>query len=178
MKKWFGILIMVTAIVFILFNLNSNNVDGNKFVKQSIPNEPSFEYGILTDSFSVTKGIVENGQTLGEILYSNHVDHPEIYRIVQKSKEIFDVRRVNTGNPYTIMCSQDSLKKVQIFIYEENAINYVVFDLRNGIDVYKGKKEVDEWILSTTHASRSVSAISSTFSLLCSYVGTGTGYYR
>ena len=39
-------------------------------------------------------------------------------------------------------------------------------------------KEFDERILSTTHASRSVSAISSTSSLLCSYVGTGTGYYR
>ena len=142
MKKWLGILIMITAIVFMLSNLSSNNGNANEVVEQIIPKEPSFEYGILTDSFSVTKGVVKNGQTLGEILYANHIGHPEIHEIVKKSKEIFDVRRVNTGKPYMVMCSKDTIGKAQIFIYEENAISYVVFDLRDGIDVYKGKKEV------------------------------------
>jgi hypothetical protein len=113
MKKWFGIGIMTTAIVFMLFNLSSNNEDTNKLVEQIAPKEPFFEYGILTDSFSVIKGVVKNGQTLGEILYTNHIDHPEIHKIVQKSKEIFDVRRVNAGKPYTVMCSKDSVKKAQ-----------------------------------------------------------------
>jgi len=142
MKKWFGIGIMITAIIFMLFSLSSNNGNINKLAKQIVPKEPSFEYGILTDSFSVIKGVVKNNQTLGEILYANHIDHPEIYKIVQKSKEIFDARRINAGKPYTVMCSKDSVKKAQLFIYEENAISYVVFDLRDGIDVYKGKKEV------------------------------------
>ena len=124
MKKWIGIGIMVTAIIFMLFNLNSSNK--NKFTEQIIPKEPSFEYGILTDSFTVVKGVVKNGQTLGEILYTNHIDHPKIAEIVEKSKKIFDVRRVNSGNPYTVMCSKDSIKKAQFFIYEESAINYVL----------------------------------------------------
>ncbi|MDC0204232.1 peptidoglycan DD-metalloendopeptidase family protein [Flavobacteriales bacterium] len=142
MKKWFGIGIMITAIIFMLFNLSSNNGNINNLAEQIVPKEPSFEYGILTDSFSVIKGIVKNNQTLAEILYANHIDHPEIYKIVQKSKEIFDARRINTGNPYTVICSKDSVKKAKLFIYEENAISYIVFDLREGIDVYKGKKEV------------------------------------
>ena len=79
---------------------------------------------------------------MGEILYLNHIDHFEINKIVKKSKGIFDVRRVNTGKQYTVICATDSIKKAQYFIYEIDATNYVVFDLRGEIDVYKGKKPV------------------------------------
>jgi murein DD-endopeptidase MepM/ murein hydrolase activator NlpD len=104
--------------------------------------EPSYEYNILVDSFNVIKGSVKRGQTMGEILYLNHIDHFEINKIVDKSKGIFDVRRVNTGKKYTVICATDSTKKAQYFIYEIDATNYVVFDLRGEIDVYKGKKPV------------------------------------
>ena len=34
------------------------------------------------------------------------------------------------------------LKKQCYFIYQENPTDYVVMDLTDGIDVYRGKKEV------------------------------------
>ena len=142
MKKWFGIGIMTTAVIFILFNLTLDNKENSKLAEQIILQEPSFEYGILTDSFLVVKGVVKDGQTLGEILYANHIDHPEIHKIVEKSMNIFDPRSVNAGKSYTVMCLKDSIDKAQFFIYEESAISYVVFDLRGQMDVYKGKKEV------------------------------------
>ena len=104
--------------------------------------EASYEYNILVDSFNVKKGLVKSGQTMGEILYLNHINHFEINKIVEKSKGIFDVRRVNTGKKYTVICASDSSQKAQYFIYEIDATNFVVFDLREKIDVYKGKKPV------------------------------------
>ena len=142
MKKWIGILVIGTALLFMLASINTeNNKEATVDVTEKIK-EPSYEYGILADSFNVIKGTVKKDQTLGQILYANHIDHSEIYRIAEKSKDIFDVRRVDKNKPYTVMCSKDSVKKAQIFIYEENKISYVVFDLRDGIDIYKGKKEV------------------------------------
>lgn len=142
MKKWFGILVMGTALLFMLTNINKDKKAVEKLeVIQEIA-EPSYEYNILVDSFNVIKGSVKRGQTMGEILYLNHIDHFEINKIVEKSKGIFDVRRVNTGKKYTVICASDSTKKAQYFIYEIDAINYVVFDLRGEIDVYKGKKPV------------------------------------
>ena len=47
---------------------------------------PKYEYGILVDSFKVIKDIVKPNQTLGEILYFNHIDHPQINKIVKASK--------------------------------------------------------------------------------------------
>ena len=141
MKKWFGILVMGTALLFMLSNINTEK---KEVVVEQVEEivEPSYEYDILVDSFQVTKGVVKSGQTMGEILYLNHIDHPEINKIVQKSKGIFDVRRVNAGKNYTVICATDSTEKAQYFIYEINATNYVVFDLRSEIDVYKGKKPV------------------------------------
>ena len=142
MKKWFGILVMGTALLFMLTNINKDKKAVKKLeVIQEIV-EPSYEYNILVDSFNVIKGSVRRGQTMGEILYLNHIDHFEINKIVEKSKGIFDVRRVNTGKKYTVICATDSTKKAQYFIYEIDATNYVVFDLRGEIDVYKGKKPV------------------------------------
>ena len=142
MKKWFGILVMGTALLFMLTNINKDKKEVEKLeVIQEIV-EPSYEYNILVDSFNVIKGSVKRAQTMGEILYLNHIDHFEINKIVEKSKGIFDVRRVNTGKKYTVICASDSTKKAQYFIYEIDATNYVVFDLRGEIDVYKGKKPV------------------------------------
>ena len=142
MKKWIGILLMGVALLFVLSTIDTANKEEitNDITTESI--EPQYEYGILVDSFIVIKGIVKQGQTLGEILYENHINHPEIAEIVRKSKGVFDVRRVNAGKEYTVICADDSTKKAVYFIYQENPTDYVVMDLTKEIDIYRGKKEV------------------------------------
>ena len=139
MKKWIGIVLMFVALMFILSNINKIEVAEEVIEEIS---EPKYEYGILVDSFKVTKGTVKQDQTLGEILYANHIDHPQIAEVVKKSKGIFDVRRVNTGKEYTIICKKDSTEKACYFIYQDDPTNYVVMDFTNEIDVYRGKKKV------------------------------------
>jgi murein DD-endopeptidase MepM/ murein hydrolase activator NlpD len=130
---------MFVALIFILSNINKIEVPEEAVEEIS---DPTYEYGILVDSFNITKGMVKQGQTLGEILYTNHIDHPQIAEAVNKSKGIFDVRRVNTGTEYTVICKNDSTEKACYFIYQEDPMNYVVMDFTNEIDVYRGKKEV------------------------------------
>jgi len=158
MKKWIGIVLMGVALLFILSTLDTTTKEEitEKVAGKIV--EPQYEYGILADSFIVIKGIVKQGQTLGEILYENHINHPEIAEIVSKSKDIFDVRRVNTGKEYTVICVDDSTEKACYFIYQENPTDYVVMDLTDGIDVYRGKKEV------TTKLKVSYGEISSSLS--------------
>lgn len=101
------------------------------------------EYGICTDSLSVHKGQLENGQTLGAVLYLNHIDHGRIDQIVRASKGIFDFRKAKAGKNYTVLCSNDSLEIAQYFIYEISSIDYVVFDIRDSINVFLGQKEIE-----------------------------------
>ena len=118
MKKRTGLFLIVLALTLILLNLYSKKTPPKEVFTED-PIEPKYEYGILVDTFNVQKGVVQNEQTLGEILYSYRIDHPKIAEIVKKSKGIFDVRRVQTGQSYTVFCSQDSLQKATYFIYEE-----------------------------------------------------------
>ena len=139
MKKS-GLVLILASLFFVFLNLNKKKkILKDKEQEQTIP---SYEYGIYVDTFNVVKGVVKPGQTLGEILYANHIDHPEIAEIVKKAKNIFDVRRVKSGSEYTVICKKDSIDRAVYFIYQESLINYVVFDLIGEIDVYRGAKEV------------------------------------
>jgi len=158
MKNWIGIVLMGVALLFILSTLDTTTKEEITEPVAGKIVEPQYEYGIFVDSFIVIKGIVKQGQTLGEILYENHINHPEIAEIVSQSKDIFDFRRVNTGKEYTVICVDDSTEKACYFIYRENPIDYIVMDLTNGIDVYRGKKEV------TTKLEVSYGKISSSLS--------------
>jgi murein DD-endopeptidase MepM/ murein hydrolase activator NlpD len=142
MKQWIGIILMGVALLFILSTLDNTTKEELTAIVAGKIVVPQYEYGILVDSLFVVKGTVNAGQTLGEILYAHHINHSEIAEIVTKSKDIFDVRRVNQGKEYTVICVDDTTKKACYFIYQENPINYVVIDLNDGIDVYRGRKEV------------------------------------
>lgn len=155
MKKWTGLALILLSLVFILSNLNKKNNKENVVVEII---EPKYEYGILVDSFNVKKDFVKNGETLGKILYANHIDHPIIAEAVSKSKGIFDFRRVNAGKEYTIISSKDSSEKALYFIYQATSTSYVTIDLTDGVDVYRGEKEV------TTKVIRSSGVIKSSLS--------------
>tara|TARA_B110000459_G_scaffold34638_1_gene36689 strand:+ start:813 stop:2033 length:1221 start_codon:yes stop_codon:yes gene_type:complete len=139
MKNILRISLVFILLLLIIFNLRTNNTLDVPIIDVS---EPTFEYGICLDSFIVHKGIIKSGQTLGEIFYLHHIDHPIINKIVLKSKNIFDFRKAAPDNRYTVLCSNDSNEVAQYLIYEESVSSYIVFDITNNIDVYRGEKEI------------------------------------
>jgi murein DD-endopeptidase MepM/ murein hydrolase activator NlpD len=139
MKNILRISLVFILLLLIIFNLRTNNTLDVPIIDVS---EPIFEYGICLDSFIVHKGIIKSGQTLGEIFYLHHIDHPIINKIVLKSKNIFDFRKAAPDNRYTVLCSNDSNEVAQYLIYEESVSSYIVFDITNNIDVYRGEKEI------------------------------------
>jgi murein DD-endopeptidase MepM/ murein hydrolase activator NlpD len=139
MKNILRISLVLILLLLIIFNLRTNNTLDDPIIDVS---EPIFEYGICLDSFIVHKGIIKSGQTLGEIFYLHHIDHPIINKIVLKSKNIFDFRKAAPDNRYTVLCSNDSNEVAQYLIYEESVSSYIVFDITNNIDVYRGEKEI------------------------------------
>jgi len=139
MKNILRISLVLILLLLIIFNLRTNNTLDDPIIDVS---EPIFEYGICLDSFIVHKGIIKSGQTLGEIFYLHHIDHPIINKIVLKSKNIFDFRKAAPDSRYTVLCSNDSNEVAQYLIYEESVSSYIVFDITNNIDVYRGEKEI------------------------------------
>lgn len=143
MKNYFKLFIALFVLFLVTYSLFNKDHTTNKETTEIKNQEPQYVFGILVDSLKVYNETVKDGQTLGQILYSNHIDHPQIAEVVNKSKDIFDVRTINSGNPYTLICDRDSAETLLYFIYElSDKITYVVFDFKKQPNVYEGKYDV------------------------------------
>lgn len=100
------------------------------------------KFGLPVDSFTVVEKTIERNEFLANILELYQVDEPTIALLAVKSKGVFDIRNIRAGNQYTVFCTKDSLQKAQYFVYQPNAIDYVVYDLRDSISIYAGKREI------------------------------------
>ena len=100
------------------------------------------EFGFTLNNFNVKKDTIESGDSFGLILEKNNLFYPKIYNIVQETKKVFDVRKINVGRPYTILSSKDSLNQPLVFIYQPNAIDYLVVSLADSLWAEKKQKEI------------------------------------
>ncbi len=104
--------------------------------------EPVLKYGLPVDSFVVEFGKVRNNQYLSQILNDRGVSMVTIDKIARKSKSVFDVRKIKSGEPYAIFSSRDSVPQAKYFVYENSAVDYTVFELFDTLGITQGKKEV------------------------------------
>ena len=100
------------------------------------------KYGFNIDDFTVVYDTVRNGDSFGELMLQNKVNYPKIYKVSKEYRDTFDVRKIQVGKPYTILKSKDTTETAQVFIYENDRINYTVVDLRDSVSAYKDKKKV------------------------------------
>lgn len=105
--------------------------------------ESKMLYGFVVDSLVVIEDFVKPRQNLSHILSSYNVTGNTLGEITKKSKGIFDLKGFSANKKYTVLCSPDSFNTAQCFIYEPNDLEYIVFNLKDSINVYKVEKEVE-----------------------------------
>jgi murein DD-endopeptidase MepM/ murein hydrolase activator NlpD len=104
--------------------------------------KPAMAYGFNLDEFEVIADTIRSGDSFGELMLENKVDYPKIYELTQQYKDTFDVRRIRVGKPYMILKSKDTTQGAQVFIYEQDPINYTVVDFRDSVVAYKKQRQV------------------------------------
>jgi murein DD-endopeptidase MepM/ murein hydrolase activator NlpD len=100
-------------------------------------------FGIPTDTLEIVEGTVERGENLSQILASFNISPTTIDQLARKSKNVFNVRRINANRNYIILHAQDSAQTARYFIYEPNEVEYVIYDLNGELDVRIEKREVE-----------------------------------
>lgn len=99
------------------------------------------QYGINVGSHQVIQDSFPDNQLLVDVLQHFGVERSVIDTIDAKTAEGFDVRNMQAGHPYTILRSTES-QDVEFFIYEETEEDYVVIDLRDGVNISRGNQPV------------------------------------
>lgn len=147
MKKAVLTLLNTTLILVLGVFLYSCSDNSNTIIEEEAVEEvvyvPTLEYGIETDSFTVYKDVIKPNEFLSIILNKYHLSGADIHNLAIQSEKVFNVNKFRAGKSYTVMCSKDSTGEAKCFIYEPNATDYVVFDMRaDTLAIYKGQKEV------------------------------------
>jgi murein DD-endopeptidase MepM/ murein hydrolase activator NlpD len=99
-------------------------------------------YGFDLNDFDVFHDTIKSGDSFGELMIHNKVEYPKIAKVTEVYRDTFDVRKIRVGKPYLILKSKDSIATTQIFIYENDAINYTVIDFRDTVVAYREQKAV------------------------------------
>ena len=131
-------IIIVLNLLFIISCKNVNSAEASISIKEKIVEQ----FGYTLNNFYVLKDTIKSGDSFGSILEKNNLFYPQIYNIVQKAKQVYDVRKINIGKPYTILFSKDSLRTPELFIYQPNLIDYVLVSLTDSLWAEKKSKAV------------------------------------
>ncbi len=100
---------------------------------------PNIKYGFALDTFMVSEGIIKENQFLADILLKHKVDYVNIDKLARN--DTFDVRQLRFGKPFTIL-SRDTSQSADYFIYEPSVYEYVVFSLKDSLDVYRVRRPI------------------------------------
>jgi murein DD-endopeptidase MepM/ murein hydrolase activator NlpD len=136
------LLLIVLGLLAALPILINREMSSKTVVTQTI--EPiaaeNYEYGIRVDSLRVEKGFVRKNQSLSDILSYYNIPRETIHQAANLSRTVFDVRKIRAGNPYTVLWSRDSLPQLLYFVYEEDAVSYITYQMSEPLKVSRGAK--------------------------------------
>mgnify|MGYP000533676737 CR=1 FL=1 len=135
--KLFSVRIIFSLFIVLILSSACNKEEGKK---EPIENINSF--GLSVDSLIEVHGTINSGETLRDLLIPHGVLDKKILQIAQEAQEIFPVKSFRAGDEYYIYAKWDSTETVHYLVYVRNPVEYVVFDLRDSVKVYHGKKEV------------------------------------
>lgn len=96
---------------------------------------------ICIDSLEAEDHLLKPGENLSVILGNAGLTPKKIDEISEKSKGIFDLRKMRAGQQYTLI-KDSTLTDLRYFIYRNSLTEYVVFDLRDSVSIYNYHKEI------------------------------------
>ena len=101
------------------------------------------EFGFVYSDFNVVHDTIERGDTFGTLLEEQNIGNRQVYDIIAKVKDSFDVRTIKIKRPFTMLRSKNKKHDLQVFIYQPDNLNYYVVDFRDtAIVVYKKIKPI------------------------------------
>ncbi|SHI44279.1 M23 family metallopeptidase [Flavobacterium terrae] len=134
MKKYIALLLVLLFVV----SCKEDKVEQKIPVKKVEPIR--YDFGFKLNDFSVISDTIRKDDTFGSILQKQNLNGKQIYDVIAKVKDTFNVRIVRLGKPYTMLLSKDKSKRLQYFIYQPDQLTYYVIDFNDSI--VKAKKKL------------------------------------
>ncbi|WP_369692163.1 hypothetical protein [Formosa haliotis] len=109
---------------------------------KDIPEPDVYEFGFKLNDYIVKRDTVKTGDSFGQIMAKNHVGYSLIHQIAEIARDSFDIRKIQIGKPYTLLCDKDSLQTPKCFVYQPNKEEYIVVNFQDSIHAYTSRKPI------------------------------------
>ena len=119
--------ILTLLIISIFFSCSSEK--NKELIKDPI----IYKYGYDQSKYTFEERRIKRGDTFGDILEEQGIDYPEIYKALEKTKNDVSFRKLQLGKPYTLIFTNDSIRKLKAFVYHPTIEGYSFIQLRDSI---------------------------------------------
>lgn len=137
------ILKQVSLLILVLFSMFSCSKSETLSVIPDQKKRPEVEqFGFKFNDFNVLHDTIQSGDTFGSIIENQNLGDKQVYDIIAKVKDSFNVRSIRIGKPFTFLRSKDRYKKLQVLVYQPDRGSYYVIDFRDSVTVYKKTRPV------------------------------------
>ncbi|SDW19027.1 M23 family metallopeptidase [Flavobacterium degerlachei] len=133
MKKVLMVIIVLTTML--ACNKSNNKPKSTIKVKPKKEIAENSDFGFNFSEYNVVQDTVKRGDTFGTIIEDQNIGDRKVYDIVQSIKDTFNVRIIRPNRAYTMLRSKDKKNKLQLFVYQPDALSYYIFDLRDSVVV-------------------------------------------
>ena len=124
--------------------LEEEEIEGTSIFEEVIPYDaPNIKYGFVLNDYRVKEGIFKKNEFLSDILTKEHVPYTRIDKVVNKSKDVFDVRKMRVGKEYLVLGPKDETQPAQYIVYEPSPFRYIIYDLQGETNVKEVERPVD-----------------------------------
>jgi len=106
------------------------------------PDSTVYIYGIPSDSFTIITGHIKRNGFLSSILIDHGIKLEEIDMLIRNSASVFDVRKIRSGNSYTLFCRKDSTERAAYLLYEHDPTTNYVFSFNDSLNITPFRKEI------------------------------------
>ena len=101
------------------------------------------EFGFVLADFNIVNDTIERGDTFGTLLEEQNIGNRQVYDIIAKVRDSFDVRTIRINRPFTLLRSKDKKHNLEVFIYQPDNLSYYVVDFRDtAVTVFKKTKPI------------------------------------
>ena len=127
LKKYITLLL----VLFLVVSCKDDKVEIKVPVKK--PEPIRYDFGFKLNDFKVVTDTIRKDDTFGSIIEKQNLNGKQVYDVIAKVKDTFNVRIVRLGKPYTMLLSKDKSKRLQYFIYQPDQLTYYVIDFNDSI---------------------------------------------
>lgn len=107
---------------------------------------PVLMYGIPADSFDLVSGHIKPNGFISDILLKHGVSMKEIDQAISNSRDVFDVRKIRSGNNYILFCDENSSARARYLVYEHDPTTCYVFSFNDSLNITQIRKPLQSEI--------------------------------